>query len=103
MARYVADTHAQVIVPTISLAELVILVEKGRIGIGVATVVEALRSVPGFEIRPLTPEVALSIQSLTMLADIHDRLITAEAIAANAALITQDQAIRASGLVSTIW
>ena len=130
MALYVADTHAlvwylsgspllgetarrafdeaassesRVIVPVISLAELVMMIEKGRSGVDVAAVMAALRATPGFEIRPLTPEVALSIQSLTALPDIHDRLIVAEAIADKATLITRDQSITASGLVQTIW
>ncbi|MBI3359668.1 MAG: type II toxin-antitoxin system VapC family toxin [Chloroflexi bacterium] len=130
MAVYVADTHAlvwylagspllgeaarrafdeavsgesRVIVAVISLAELVMMVEKGRSEVEIAAVMATLRAAPGFEIRPLTPEVALSIQSLIALRDIHDRLIVAEAIANNATLVTRDQSITSSGLVPIIW
>ena len=130
MAVYVADTHALVwylggspllgdaarqafdevasgdglvIVPAISLAELVMMSEKGRSAIDAILITAAIRAAPGFELRPLIPEVALSIRALTALPDIHDRLIVAEALANNATLITRDQLIVASGLVPTLW
>lgn len=130
MAVYVADTHALVwylggspllgdaarqafdevasgdgllIVPAICLAELVMMSEKGRSAIDATLITAAIRAAPGFELRPLAPEVALSIRALTALPDIHDRLIVAEALANNATLITRDQLIVASGLVPTLW
>jgi len=130
MAFYVADTHAlvwylsgssllgeaarrafdeavtgesRVIITAIALAELVMMVEKGRVRVDMTIMLETLRAVPGFEMRSLTPDVALSIRSLAVLSDIHDRLIVAEAIASKATLITRDHSIAASGLVPTIW
>lgn len=130
MAIYVADTHAlvwylagspllgenarrafdeairgesQIIIAVISLTEFVMMVEKGRSAVDVKTVMDALRSVAGFEIKHLTTEVALNIQTLTALPDIHDRLIVAETLANSAILITRDQTITDSGLVPVIW
>ena len=130
MAIYVADTHAllwyltgspllsatartaldeaatstgTVIVPAIVLAEFVMLLERRRIGLDVIHLVRALQSRPGFQLSSLTPEIALRIEPLTVLSDIHDRLIVAEALSTGAALITRDQAITVLGLVQTVW
>lgn len=130
MAVYVTDTHAliwylggspllgdaarqafddavsgesQVIVPAIVLAEMVMLVEKGRSDVGISAVMSALRSASGFVLNSLAPDVALSIRSFSALPDIHDRLIVGEALANSAVLITRDQAIAASGLVPIAW
>lgn len=130
MALYVTDTHAlvwylsgspllsvaarsafdevttgvsQVNVPAIVLAELIMMAEKQRDAINVPRIVTTLRDTPGFRLTALSPEVALRIQSLTSLPDIHDRLIVAEALETGATIITRDQIITASGLVPVVW
>lgn len=130
MALYIVDTHAllwylggspqlsgparaaldeaasglsQVLVPAIVLSELVMLAEKRHGTIDMARIVEVLQAAPGFRLSSLSPEIAVRIQSLTALPDIHDRLIVAEALEAGATLITRDQTITASGLVPTLW
>jgi PIN domain nuclease of toxin-antitoxin system len=94
---------AQVVVPAIVIAELVMLAERRRGVFDAPRIVAALRSNSKFLLSPLSPEIALRIQSLTKLSDIHDRLIVAEALAAGASLITRDQAITASGYVPVVW
>ena len=130
MTLYVSDTHAlvwylggspllsagaraafdegvsgssQVSIPAIVLAEMIMLAEKRRSPIDIGGIVSALRANPGFRFTSLSPEIALRIQALTGLPDIHDRLIVAEALETGASLITRDQAIIASGLVRTVW
>lgn len=92
-----------VAVPAIAIAELVMIAEKRRIVIDPLQIVATLRATPGFVLTPLSVDRALHIHKLTILPDIHDRLIVAEAIELRADLITRDQAIIASGLVDTIW
>ena len=130
MATYVADTHAllwylggspqlssaaraafdeaasgesQVLVPAIAIAELVMLAERRHGVIDIPRIVSALRGTSNFRLTSLSPEIALRIQALTKLSDIHDRLIVAEALESLASLITRDQAIAASGYVPTVW
>jgi PIN domain nuclease of toxin-antitoxin system len=98
-----ATSTSTVIVPAIVLAEFVMLLEKRRVALDMNDIISALESRPGFQLRNLTREVALRIQALPVLPDIHDRLIVAEALVAGAALITRDQAITALGLVQTVW
>lgn len=106
MSRYVTDTHAliwylvgssrlsnrvravfdeavagnaQVIIPAIVIAEMVMLAEKHRT-IQFRELLSELQAVPGFQFASLTPDTAIVIHQLTSLPDIHDRLITAEAL-----------------------
>ena len=130
MALYVADTHAllwylagspqlssparsafdaaasgsnDVVVPAIVIAELVMLAEKRRGLADLDQVVATLRARPGFRLSTLTPELVLRTQRLTLLPDIHDRLIVAEALELDATIITRDRAIIASGLAKVVW
>ena len=99
----VVSGSSQVSIPAIVLAEMIMLVEKRHTSIDIGGIVGALRTIPGFRFTSLSPEIALRIQTLTGLSDIHDRLIVAEALENGASLITRDQAITASGLVKTVW
>jgi len=130
MPLYVADTHAllwylagspqlsaaaraafdeaasgtsEVVVPAIVIAELIVLAEKRRGTIDLSPIVAALKTQPGFRLTALTPETALRIQSLATLADIHDRLIVAEALERRASIITRDRSIASSGLAPVVW
>lgn len=95
MTSYVADTHAllwylggspllgvtaraafdekiggvsQVHAPAIVLAEAVMLIEKRHITLDMASIVATLKSRPGFQLVPLSPELAVDIQELTRCA-----------------------------------
>ena len=130
MSVYVVDTHAlawylsgspllgdegrdlldkatrgecQIIIPAIVIAELVMLVERRRAFIDLSAVIAKLREYPTFRLTSLTPEIVLYSQNLPGLPDIHDRLIAAEAKYEDAGLITRDQSLTESGIVSTIW
>ncbi len=98
----VRDEH-QVNIPAIVLAELVMLSEKHSGRFNLSRIVASLRQAPGFRLTSLAPEVALRIADLTMLPDIHDRLIVAEALQVAASLLTRDQVIAKAKVVTTIW
>jgi len=95
--------EAELYVPAIVIAELVMLVEKRRVNVNMEQILQALRNVSAVRLTPLTSDIALGIQTLTTFDDIHDRLIVAETLSLNAALITRDEKITRSGLVPTIW
>ena len=58
---------------------------------------------PNVSIVDLTLARTLDLRTLTIISEMHDRMIVAEALARNATLITHDQTITASGLVKTVW
>lgn len=94
---------ANLVIPVMVVAEMVLLLEKGRAAIDLDAIMETLNSLPAVTLAPLTPEVTLGIRKLSVLPDMHDRLIVAEACARGAALISVDRAITASGLVDVVW
>ena len=92
-----------VIVPAIVIAELIMMIEKRGLAIDLSEVIATLRQFPGFLISSLSPEITLRIQTLTQLADLHDRLIVAEALERSAILLTRDEQVAGSGLVPVAW
>lgn len=94
---------AQLVIPVMVVAEMVLLLEKGRTAIDLDAILTTLESLPGVTIAPLTLEVTLGIRQLGTLPDMHDRLIVAEARVREADLISVDRAITASGLVRLVW
>ncbi len=129
MEKYVTDTHAllwylvgsprlgkraraafdaavagdaEIIIPAIVVAELVMFAEKYRT-IRPDMIFSKLQTESGFQIVPLMPETAAKIHDLIALPDIHDRLIAAEALYQKCALITFDQRITDSSLVEVVW
>jgi PIN domain nuclease of toxin-antitoxin system len=93
-------------VPSISLVELVYLVEKGRIPREVAERVdEVLRdSASGFRLVPLDLRVAEATRRIARseVPDLPDRVIAATALVLQVPLITRDGRIRSAN-VWTIW
>lgn len=94
---------AFLLVPAIVLAELVFLVERGRVKVNLDEALQRLHIHPAIEIVDLTWPVILALRSATAVSEMHDRMIVCEAILRNATLITRDVEITASGLVPTVW
>ena len=130
MATYVTDTHAlvwylnnrpelsdtarsvfrgaagganQIVVPTIVIAELIMMIEKRRTALSIAQVITTLKKVKGYRFVPLTVPIVLQIQAAVALPDLHDRFIVATALHLGAPLITQDKLITQSGVIPVIW
>lgn|SRR5574341_1036156 len=100
-----ADT-AIMVIPAVALAELLMIVEKGRVVLPATRLDLALtewRSARNVRLTDLTIERVLQAQQLTQLADIFDRLIVAEALALKAPIITMDLDITSSKVVPVIW
>lgn len=105
----VDDLSSQLVVPIIALAEAAFLVERGRIAI--SSVPDLLNDVladPRIEVYPLTWEVFQHTLTATSIPEMHDRLIIATTLHLQSqghtvALITRDEMITQSGLVSIIW
>lgn len=92
---------------TISLWEIAMLMQKGRISVG-TSYLEFIRLVlesNNYILRGITPEIAeLSSQLNSDIGkDPADRIITATAIVEKAQLVTSDKKLRKSEIISTIW
>lgn len=97
------DGIHEVIVSPLVLAELVMIAEKQRVPIDFSEILNTVTTISGFRLVGLSSQTAASTQNLSPLPDIHDRLIVATALEYNVPLLTADQAITDSGLVSVVW
>ncbi|HEY3739779.1 MAG TPA: type II toxin-antitoxin system VapC family toxin [Bryobacteraceae bacterium] len=90
-------------VGSVSLLEISILVEDRKLEITGAldTLLESLNQTP-FQLLPLTPAVAFEAGAMASLKDPFDRALAATARVHGLRLVTSDQRIISSHLVSTI-
>jgi PIN domain nuclease of toxin-antitoxin system len=102
----VQQGQALLIVPLVVIAEMAMVVEKGRVSATMdqfQAVIAQMQSSTNYQINALTLPLVLAAMQLTQLADIFDRLIVAEAQAVNAKLITLDSEITVADIVPVIW
>ncbi len=95
--------NGSIIVPTIVLAEIMYIAEKGRIEMTFSKTVEKIEKMENFEIVPLDMDILNIADKIEYELEMHDRLITATAIFFKVPIITKDQTIKDSGLCEVIW
>jgi predicted nucleic acid-binding protein len=94
---------ATLLIPAIVLAEIIHVVERRRHDIDVAEALDKIARAENYQVLPFDLAGARSLIPLTAIAELHDRMIVAAALAHDAPLITRDRVIAASGLVSVVW
>jgi predicted nucleic acid-binding protein len=106
-ARRIYETaeagNAVVYVPSITLAEILYLSEKRRIGLSWSDVEEYLQRFPAYREQPFGMRILSSVAEITDIPELHDRLIAGTARSLSLDLITNDPVIQASAFVKTIW
>jgi PIN domain nuclease of toxin-antitoxin system len=101
-----SDTAAQVVVPTIVLAEITFLYARHRIAIDLPHVLAHIASAANCLAYPLDGAV---VECLPTTLNIHDAIIVATALvfqdvlSERTAVVTKDADITASGLVEVLW
>jgi PIN domain nuclease of toxin-antitoxin system len=100
------DRTAQVVVPTIVLAEITFLYTRHRIAIDLPHVLAHLTSAANCLVYPLDGPV---VERLPTILNIHDAIIVSTALvfrdvlSERTAVVTKDADITASGLVNVVW
>ena len=89
-------------VPAITLVEVSLLSERGRLRVGLPQFLEALAGHPGYAILPLDIEQALAFAALVSIRDPMDRLVVAAARATGSRLVSAAEALSGHG-VERIW
>jgi PIN domain nuclease of toxin-antitoxin system len=101
--RAVDRGRATAFVPSIVGVELALLVEAGRLKLGVPELQAALDRSPHLRMLPHDLAQALEFSLLRAIDDPFDRMVVAAARAAQKPLITADRRLSESGLVEVIW
>ena len=89
--------------PTIVLAELYYISEKGRIILSFNETLKKIEAHAKFNIIPLDIGTIKETLNIPYDLEMHDKLIVATAIQHNAGLITKDEEIRKSDFVTVYW
>lgn len=95
--------EAQVLIPTLVLAELTHIAQKKKIVVTIETLLEKINQGDGFNIVSFDFPIFQTILQLPENWDIHDRIIAATASYYQAILITRDEMLRDSYEVKTVW
>ncbi len=106
-ARRVIAKADRIGVPAVSMWELALLVEKGRLSLD-RDLLEWMRDALGqerVELLPLTPAVVATAHQLrgALDGDPGDRLVVATALVEGVKLVTKDGRITDSGIVPIVW
>ena len=96
-----------IILPTISIVEIIYLIEKGRLVPQTLTSLMQVLGLPNssFITQDLSENVAQSLQQISRqtVPEMPDRIIAATALHLNLPLVTKDHKIRALQNIQTIW
>lgn len=104
-----SDPASELILPVIALADACWIVERGRTSIpSVSALLAAVDAEPRIALAPLDRATLDSSLTLTTVTEMHDRQIVATALLLaeggdRVALLTRDENIRASGVVTVVW
>ena len=92
-------------IPSISLWEIAMLVQKNRIDLGMPIYdwFEKILEKQKFRLLPLSPAVAIQSGTLDMHGDPADRLIVASALIYRSPLVTADRLIHQLDFVNAVW
>ena len=104
-----SDPDSQLILPAIALAEAAWIIERGRTSIPSSKdLFRILKGDPRIVIYPLDEDVIEQSALLSEIGEMHDRQIVATALLVQhqketVTLLTCDQNITASGLITVAW
>jgi PIN domain nuclease of toxin-antitoxin system len=101
------DRADRVLVPAICFWETALLIRKERLALNrgqpVADWAAGVLAIPRVYAVPLSAELVLAADALSMHADPADRFIVATAVAEGCSLVTKDDLLRRIGWLKTIW
>ncbi|MCL0056689.1 PIN domain-containing protein [Dehalococcoidia bacterium] len=95
--------EAKILIPIIVMAEIVFIVEKGKIRADIEDLIARIKGSANFEIVSLGMEQMQLLKQETAIPEMHDRMIVCEALLHDAELITSDAKIGQAGIVKTVW
>lgn len=91
------------LIPAVVVAEIVLLRELGRIGLGLPELRTALARTPALRFLQMDLAQLDEFSALTAIREPFDRFIVSAARAVDATLLTKDRGLADSGLVRVAW
>jgi PIN domain nuclease of toxin-antitoxin system len=103
--RRAEEERDRVHVPVVCFFEIALLLERGRLRsrVGFDAWRDLVVAQPGLPVAQLGWEDVREARGLTGLVDPFDRLIAGTALRLEAPLLTNDERMRQSGLLRTVW
>ncbi|PIQ93624.1 MAG: hypothetical protein COV68_08920 [Nitrospirae bacterium CG11_big_fil_rev_8_21_14_0_20_41_14] len=101
--REIENGRAKLIIPAIVLAEIIFLVQKGKIQADLDALLLKVQESENFQVSTLGLNELLCLKEQTEIPEIHDRFIVCEAILKKAKIITKDKKIKDSRIVEIVW
>ena len=99
----IAAGESSLLIPVIVLAELIFTIENKPIQADLDKILNAIQDSPNVEFVDFGYESAMRLRDLSIIPEMHDRMIVATALEYQATLITVDESITTSGVVDVIW
>jgi PIN domain nuclease of toxin-antitoxin system len=99
----IASGESSLLIPVIVLAELIFTVENKPIHADLDKILDAIQDSPNVEFVDFDYQAAMRLRNLSIVPEMHDRMIVATALEYKATLITVDESITTSGVVNVIW
>lgn len=103
------NPNSELILPTIALAEAIFIVEKGRCSLtSVNELLDDVRADSRINIFPLTSGILEESVSLTVIPEIHDRMIVAtgvylQKLGETVEILTKDHEIARASVLHVTW
>lgn len=95
--------EGSIIVPALVLAEVMFIARKGRTTLTFEQTLAKMEEYENFEAAPLDVNILKVADTIEVDLEMHDKLIVATALYLDIPLITRDEQIKQSGVVTTIW
>lgn len=101
--KLIEEGKAKLLIPAIVMAEIIYIVEKGKVEANLDNLVDRIREAENFELSPLGIDQLLCLKDQKTIQEMHDRLIVCEALLNGAKIITKDEKIKEVGVVEVLW
>ena len=101
--KKIEDGKAQLLIPAIVVAEIIYIVQSGKVQADLDTLLLRVQESDNFQISPLGLDELICLKEQTEIPEMHDRFIVCEALLNKAKIITKDKVIKDSGVVEVVW
>lgn len=99
----IENGKAKLIIPAIVIAEIIFLIQKGKIRADLDDLFVKIQESENFQVSTLGLNELLCLKEQTRIPEMHDRFIVCEALLRRAKIITKDKKIKDSKIVEVIW